>query len=254
MIEIGAQLFSLRAYTQTEADFARTAERVAQMGYKTVQLSAIGPIPAKTVKKICDDAGLRIVLTHNGEMDFLKDIDKLIEKHQIYDCPAVGIGSMPGRYRSFDYIDAFKQDFEGPAQKLHDAGFKFMYHNHAFEFAKLPDGTQLMDKLLAFFPADYMGIIADTYWLQFAGMPVEKWLKEHADRLSHVHLKDMTINDSENRMAPIGKGNIDFVSILKMLSENGVTKHALVELDNSYGESAFDCMKYSFDYLKSIGY
>ena len=46
MMQLGAQLFTLRDYTQTAKDFAYSMGQVAKMGYKTVQISAIGPIPA----------------------------------------------------------------------------------------------------------------------------------------------------------------------------------------------------------------
>ena len=47
MMQLGAQLFTLRDYTQTAKDFAYSMGQVAKMGYKTVQISAIGPIPAQ---------------------------------------------------------------------------------------------------------------------------------------------------------------------------------------------------------------
>ena len=38
-MELGAQLFTLRDYCKTLPDFAETLTRVADMGYKTVQVS-----------------------------------------------------------------------------------------------------------------------------------------------------------------------------------------------------------------------
>ena len=48
-MKIGAQLYTVRDYTQTEIDFAKTIKRIATIGYKQVQISAIGPIPAQTI-------------------------------------------------------------------------------------------------------------------------------------------------------------------------------------------------------------
>ena len=44
MITIGAQLFTLRTFMQNECDIRRSLKKVAEIGYKTVQISAIGPI------------------------------------------------------------------------------------------------------------------------------------------------------------------------------------------------------------------
>lgn len=252
MLEIGAQLYNVRMYTQNERDLGRTLERIAKIGYRSVQLSAIGNIPARAVRALCDANGLKIVLTHNAEQQFLEGIDALIEDHQVYDCKYIGLGAMSEKYRTTDWIDHFAADFEGPAQKIRDAGMKFMYHNHAFEFMRLPDGMTIMERLFSRLPAELMGVTADTYWLQFAGMDVKKWLSENADRLPCVHLKDMTVSGFENRMAAVGKGNLDFAGILDIVKNNGVTEYALVEQDNCYGQSPFACLKESWDYLKKI--
>ena len=51
-MKIGAQLFTLRTYTQTPEDLDYTLSQVAQMGYETVQVSAIGPMPPETVRAL----------------------------------------------------------------------------------------------------------------------------------------------------------------------------------------------------------
>lgn len=250
---IGAQLYTLRTYCQNERDLGRTLERVAAMGCHCVQLSALGPIAPERVKALCDANGQTIVLTHNPEADFLQHIDALIERHQLYGCKYVGLGAMPERYRGPDWLACFAEDFGPAAEKLRAADMKLMYHNHAFEFAHMPDGRTLMDHLLDMLPADLMGVTADTYWLQFGGVDVDDWLQAHADRLHCVHLKDMVPCHFEARMAAVGQGNLPFDRILKILEQNGVTEYALVEQDDCYGQSPFDCMEASFKYLKGLG-
>ena len=62
----GAQLYTVRAYTQNEKDFAFTIKKIADMGYKTVQKSAIGrDIKPERVREICEKEGLEIVHTHS---------------------------------------------------------------------------------------------------------------------------------------------------------------------------------------------
>lgn len=249
MMEIGAQLYTVRMYTQNERDLGRTLERIAEIGYHSVQLSAIGNISAKEIRRLCDMNGLRIVLTHCPEQRFLYDTDALIEEHRILGCRYVGLGAMAERYRTAEWFEHFPLDFESPARKLLDADMKFMYHNHAFEFMRLPGGGTGMEWLLSRMPAELMGVTADIYWLQFAGVDIKKWLSENAARLHCVHLKDMTVCGFENRMAAVGKGNLDIPGILEILKNNGVTEYALVEQDNCYGQSPFECLKESFDYL-----
>lgn len=250
-MKIGAQLYTVRAYCQNEKDLGRTLSRVAAMGYETVQLSAIGPIAPRRVKALCDDTGLQIVLTHNPEGDFLNNIDALIERHQLYGCQYAGLGMLPERYHSPEWLPHFAEDFGPAAERLKAAGMKLMYHNHAFEFARMPDGRALMDHLLDMLPADLMGVTADTYWLQFGGVDVCDWLQSHAERLHCVHLKDYIPHHFEARMAAVGQGNLNFARILAILKVNGVTEHALVEQDDCYGASPFTCLAQSLSYLQA---
>ena len=83
----GAQLYTVRAYTQNEKDFAFTIKKIADMGYKTVQISAIGrDIKPERVREICEKEGLEIVLTHSDPNRILYDTDRLIEEHNIMGC------------------------------------------------------------------------------------------------------------------------------------------------------------------------
>lgn len=251
-MQIGAQLFTLRTYLQTESDIRLTLEKVAQMGYKIVQVSGMGTIDPRLLREICDQLELKIVLTHNSAERILYDTDKLIEEHNILGCDYIGLGGMPDKYRSNFWIDQFGKDFLEPAKKIAASGKLFMYHNHNFEFERTPDGRLLMEHLLDQLPAELMGITLDTYWVQAGGADIYQWLEILKDRIPCVHFKDMGISGWNPIMAPVGEGNLNFPAIVKKLEEIGQTKYALVEQDTCQG-SPFDCLKKSYDYLKSIG-
>ena len=96
MMRLGAQLFTLRDYTQTAQDLDRSLEQVARMGYQTVQVSAIGPIPAQQVREICDKHGLQVVLTHWNPDRILNDTEAVIEEHNVMG----GLGEAVASYLS----------------------------------------------------------------------------------------------------------------------------------------------------------
>lgn len=252
---LGAQGYTIRTYMQTERDIRRSLKKVADIGYTTIQISAIGPIDPRLLRELCDENGLKIVLTHTPEGRLLNETDKVIEEHNILGCDYIGLGAMPERYRSCaEWLPYFAEDFKTPAKKMRDAGKMLMYHNHSFEFAKQPDGSMLIDALMNAFPADLMGFTLDTYWLQAAGCDPVEWIGRLKDRIPCIHLKDMSVFKNDHRMAAVGEGNMNFPAILKAVKAAGGTKHMLVEQDDCYGESPFACLKKSFDNVKKMGY
>ena len=53
-------------------------------------------------------------------------------------------------------------------------------------------------------------------------------------------------------MAAVGDGNINFEKLAAIFEKSG-TKYVFVEQDNTYGEDPFDCLRRSYEYLRSIG-
>lgn len=249
---LGAQLYTLRQYTQTAKDLDFTLKQVADIGYKTVQISAVGSsIKPETIKELCDKHELSIVITHSDVNRILNDTDKLIAEHKLMGCNYIGLGSMPEKYISTEWINHFEMDFLEPAKRIKDAGMLFMYHNHGFEFGKV-DGKYLIDYLIDAFAPDEMGFTLDTYWLQAAGCDVCEWIEKLKDRIPCVHLKDMEVIGHNPVMAPVMEGNMNFRSILKAL-ENTSCEYLLVEQDVCR-ESPFICLKKSYDNLSGLGY
>ena len=244
---IGAQLFTLRNYIQNEKDFRFSMKKVAEMGYKTVQISAVGPIKPEILRDACDEAGLKIVLTHSNPDRIL------IKEHDILGCDYIGMGIMPDKYRTKEWLEHFAMDYKEPAKKIAAAGKKFMYHNHNIEFEKI-NGKRIMETLMENFTAEEMGFTLDTYWVQAAGADIYQWIDLLKDRISCVHLKDMTVEGGQQHMAAVGSGNLNFSKIMEALEKTGCVKYALVEQDDCYGASPFDCLKSSYDYLNTLGY
>ncbi len=251
---LGAQMFTVRNYTQNERDFYESVKRIAAIGYDCVQLSAIGNIPVEVQRQVCDEFGLKIVLTHTNPDRMITDPEGVIRDHEVLGCDCIGIGMMAPKYQTAEWVDQFAKDFTLPAQKMRDAGKIFMYHNHNFEWTRLRDGRRIIDVLLEQMPADLMGFTLDTYWLQAAGCDVIHWIEKLQDRIPCVHLKDMAVQGWDAHFAPVGEGNLDFPKILHTLQTLGKTKYLLVEQDDCYGDSPFACLERSYKNIRKMGY
>ncbi len=243
---LGAQLYTVRAFTQDEAGFEDAMKRIAAMGYPSVQVSAVGPIPPERLRAICDRYGLAIAVTHTPQDRIRNETDRVIEEHRILGARHIGIGSMPQEYRNgIDGVDRFIRDYTPAAERIAAAGLKLHYHNHDFEFAK-PDGQVLLQRIADGFAPDRLGFILDTFWVQAGGGDPAWWVRHLAGRLEVVHLKDMAY-DNGRVMTPVGEGNMNFETILSACRDAG-TEWLMVEQDTCVG-SPFDCLRSSYDYL-----
>lgn len=251
-MDLGAQLYTVRNYLQTEADFRRSIKKIADIGYRYVQISgASKEISPEKMREICDNQDLKIVLTHSDVNRILYDTKELIREHDILGCSCIGLGAMPEKYRETDWISYFYEDFKEAVKEIAASGKLFMYHNHNFEFEK-SNGETMLEKLLNFFPAQEMGITLDTYWVQAAGGDVIQWIKKLKDRLACVHLKDMEMIGGGAVMAPVMEGNMNFAGILEALQETNC-RYLLVEQDTCR-TSPFDCLRQSYENLQQLGY
>ena len=251
---LGAQTYTIREFTQTREDFARSMKKLADIGYTTVQLSAVGDLPARFMKDSCDENGLRIVLTHTNPERMLTDPEGVVRDHEVLDCQYIGIGMMPERYRSLKTVRQFARDYRAAAQVFHDAGKRLLYHHHALEWERGEDRRTMLEMMLEELPPRLMGVTLDTYWVQAAGADVCDTITALAERIPCVHLKDMAVSGFEQRMAVVGEGNLPFPKILRLLRELDCTEYLLVEQDHTYGEDPFDCLRRSYDYLNGEGY
>lgn len=248
-MKIGAQLYTLRDYCKTLEDFSETLKKVADIGYTTVQVSGTCAYEPEWLAYELKKTGLSCAITHSSSVDMLNDPAGVVNRHRVFGCRYLGIGSAP---YGIQKIDDFIRDYLPVAKAIRDCGGYMMYHNHQFEFAKYDEHTIYLDKIADSFPADCLGITLDTYWVQVGGGSSEEWLRKLKNRVPCIHLKDMTIVDGQQRMAAVGDGNLNFDRIVSA-AESAGTEYLLVEQDLCYGKDPFDELKRSCDCLRSMG-
>ncbi len=251
-MKLGAQLFSLRTFLQNGEDLKETFQKVKAMGYENVQLSGAAQLPPEVIREASLESGLPIVCTHVPYKRLLEEPEALIREHKIYGCPVVGLGMMPTPLqRTREGLETMLKEVEGPVAKILDAGLGFAYHNHAFEFDTLDDGTENpYDEMLERLPDWQM--ILDVYWVKYAGKDAAEYIRRlGGKRLVNVHFKDMA-KDENRSICSCGAGVTDFASLYEACREVGV-QNVLVEQDNAPSfPDPFEEMVSSFRHLRPI--
>ena len=250
---VGAQLFSLRAFTQTIDDIKQTFEKVQKIGYTSVQISGFGKVDPKDVARAVKDSGIKVAATHMGWPRFLDELDAVIEEHEMWGCRHAAIGGLPGDYFCDEGVRRFIDELGPVAEKLSKSLIDFSYHNHNHELAHY-GGKSWLGRLYAQSSPDVLKAEIDTYWITAGGGDPAAWIRRCAGREPLVHLKDMCITpEREQRFAPVGEGNLNWPVILDACEESDV-EYLLVEQDNCYGADQFEEMAKSYRNLKLMGY
>lgn len=219
---IAAQLYTLRDYCKDEADLRQTLGKVKEIGYQAVQVSGVGAIAPEKIKSIADEAGLQICATHVSFDSLVNDFEASVQKHKLWDCSYVGVGSIPEQYRtSAEGYSTFARKASEIGKRLKEHDLQFIYHNHQFEFEKF-DGRTGMDILKEESDSDAFGFELDTYWVHVGGVNPAQMIHQVKGRMGVIHLKDLAIVDHKQVFAEIGEGNLNFKEIIRACRETGV--------------------------------
>ena len=259
MSRISLQMSTIAAQTRTLPELETSLDKLAEIGFRTVQLRINEAFGVKNVKRLLDERGM-----WDDSMSF--PAGKLAENEahylnlcDLFETNRVRLDSIP------EDACATAEDYRNYAKFLNragesyrKAGVKLVYHFHAFEFIRFGDATGI-ELLLAESDPEILEICPDTHWIQSGGRSCTEFLEQYRDRYTYVHCKDFGIGPrGEYReyrpilFAPVGEGNLNWKPILDICKANNVRSYA-IEQDNCYGRDPFDCVTSSFNFLKKMG-
>ncbi|MEM8730732.1 MAG: sugar phosphate isomerase/epimerase [Pseudomonadota bacterium] len=120
------------------------------------------------------------------------------------------------------WIDLAKR-LEAAGQKVRDAGLRFGWHNHHWEFMPLPGGEIAMDLILEHAPSIEWEM--DVAWVVRGSSDPLTWIETFGDRISTAHVKDIAPEGEcadEDGWADVGQGTLDWAGLTAALRKAGV--------------------------------
>ncbi|MDD5603083.1 MAG: sugar phosphate isomerase/epimerase [Eubacteriales bacterium] len=244
---IGLQLYTIRDHMGTSGEVRDAFARIMEMGYTEAQTAGC-KIPYEEFGKYAEEAGIRIVGTHDSLDMMINDLPQSIKNHRALGTTNMGIGGAMGMMKSEEGVMEFIKLANKIADEVYKEGFKFTYHNHSAEFMKY-NGKRVMDMLVEGMDPVKTSFVLDTYWVQHGGGDVRAWIEKLSGRIDILHLKDMGRDGTGPYITEIGNGNMDFGSIIESAQKSGV-KYYVVEQDRCPGDS-FDSARMSSEYIRS---
>ena len=243
---IGLQLYTVRHVL--ERDFEGTLARVASTGYGEVEFAGYFGHQPREVRAILDRHGLTAPSAH---VSAAPDVWRAA----LDAAPVIGhrylvVAWIPAEERAT--MDGFKrwaETFNRLGAAAHAAGLQFAYHNHDFEFQRLPGDDRLpYDVLLAETDPKLVQLEIDLYWMTKGGQDPLAYFARWPGRVPMVHVKD-SAGPPEHRMTDVGAGTIDWKRIFARSAQAGI-RHYFVEHDEP--ADAFASIRASYEYLKRL--
>jgi sugar phosphate isomerase/epimerase len=222
---IGIQLYTVRSLMTSDPQ--GTLNALGRIGYATVGVSGLYGHSPEKFRQMMDNAGVRAVLTHTSWDAMLANAQQEVEIARILGVRYIVVPSLPGSVQTPAGYRQAAAAFTEWGKRSRSAGLKFLYHNHAFDFAT-KDGEVLYDILLRDTDPRYVNFELDLYWIVTGGYDPVAYFERHPGRFPVYHVKDRAPNGS---FADLGYGTIDFPRIFRRYLESGVREY-VVERDD----------------------
>jgi sugar phosphate isomerase/epimerase len=247
----GLQLWTVKS--EMGADPKGTLAKLAAYGFKQIE-SFEGPkgmfwgMKNTEFKQYIEDLGMKLVSSHcNSAVDFERKAAEAGEIGLKY-----LICAYKGPQKSIDNFKKFNDEFNQCGLSCKKNGLRFAYHNHDYSF-KMVDGQLPQTVMMEGTDASLVDFEMDIYWVVAAKENPEEWFKKYPNRFKLCHVKDQTKTATGIESCHIGKGSIDFKSILATAKKQGM-QYYIAEQEAFTGSSPIQSAEIDAAYLKTFSF
>lgn len=247
----GLQLWTVK--TDMIADPKGTLAKLAEYGYKQIE-SYEGPkgyywgMKNTEFKQYMDDLGMKLISSHNsGIVDFERKAAEAAEIGVKY-----LICAYKGPQKSIENFKKFNDEFNKCGAICKKNGIRFAYHNHDYSF-KMVDSQLPQTVMMEGTDPSLVDFEMDIYWVVAAKENPEEWFKKYPNRFKLCHVKDQTKTATGIESCHLGKGTIDFKTILATAKKQGM-QYYIAEQEAFTGSTPIESAAIDAAYMKKISF
>ena len=269
----GIQLYAVR--DELTKDTPATLKALHDIGFREVEYFSPGKYTVAEYHTLITDAGLTCPSAHlpfTGASDLAAIFASANTLGAHFAVSSVFINLFPnGRpTKPLDQmdappalgLDAFKKlaaHMNDVGKQARAAGLQYAYHNHNFEFERMPDASYGYDVLLNETDHDLVKFEIDCGWMTVAGASPQAYFARHPGRFRMLHVKDFRpskptialVGPGRPTGVELGHGFIDYKSIFAAAKDAGIV-HVFAEQEAPYQRGQLESAKVSYDFLRSF--
>lgn len=229
---VGLQLWSLRDHLPK--DLPGTLARIRGFGFQEVEGAGLWGRSAAELRAALDQAGLRCPSAHMGFERLRDDLPGALAEAKAIGasfvvCPWLPHDQKFNRDLALRSAEAMNRFGKG----ARDAGLRFSYHCHGYEFVPSPEGT-LFDTLVGATDPATVTFQVDLFHAYHGGANLVPVIEKLGPRAVSLHLKDLKKGFPVEPGAgtapaeadvPLGSGQIDYPAVLRAAMKAGASQY-----------------------------
>lgn len=227
---VSFQLYSARKFPPLDSQLAE----LAKIGYRNVEPYGGLFQNAEELKSGLAKHKLATPTAHIGIERLRADVEGAAKIAKDFGIKLLIVPAVRQEERS-NSADGWKKlgaELDGYQKKLAAHGVDLAWHNHSFEFDRLPDGSYPLYHIFAAAPG--LKWQADIGWMEWVDESASKWIDKYKDRVSALHIKDLAPkgeNAAEDGQADVGHGRLDWQKLMAAIKAPTV-EYLVIEHDN----------------------
>ena len=231
-MHLSFQLYSARNFLP----WSSVIPRLAELGY--TQVEGFGGVyaEAQSLRDLLDNHGITMPSGHYFPLSELEEgLETSLEAAKTLGMQRVICPAPEDLWRDGTDADnwiSLAKRLNEAGKHVNDAGFRFGWHNHHWEFNQLSSGELPMNLLLEHAPE--MEWEMDVAWVVRGGANPLTWIEDHGSRITTAHVKDIAPEGEkadEDGWADVGDGVLDWPALIAALRNAG-TDLFVAEHDN----------------------
>lgn len=274
-LPVGLQVYSIRDMLEdTPENFKSVMQQVRDYGYSGVELAGTYGLEPEYIRDALDEIGLVPFSAHVPLAEMIEDAEKVASIYKIIGCKYIVVPYLPEEFRPLTpgYEKGIKE-MTRIGKVMKDAGMQMLYHNHDFEFVRMPGGSYGFDDIYKQVPPESLASEPDTCWIKVAGENPAAYVEKYKGRAPVIHLKDYIKEGNPKNLykligietdevdedtgvfefRPVGFGQQVWLPVLSASIKAGA-EWVVVEQDEHYDIPSMECARRSRDYLKILGW
>ena len=266
----GIQLYAVR--DRLAKDTPAALKELHDIGYREVETAGFGKYSAAEFRRMLDDAGLKVPSAHLNLSTpdlgpLFADAHTLGAQYATSSSlatsnkprPAPGAPRPKTQGMGMEGFTKLAEQMNDIGKKAKAAGLQYAYHNHNYEFEKMPDGSYGYDILVKNTDKDLVKFEIDCGWMCVAGADPIKYFKTYPGRFRMIHVKEFqsvsqpstSLSGAERpKGTDLGTGFIDYKPIFVAGKAAGI-QHAFSEQEEPYPVNSLESAKNDYKFLES---